>query len=204
MGTSWDGMLGLQQNIATAAYTVNARTFAIAGGNLLALWEYADQDPDPTNVAWSQFDVILGWASPDLVFTPNSQSANDWDVVEVSTDDLRVVRRALDGSYDHLRYDGTTWTVLPPPPNDPGLAESGVVLLANAPHVAVLAIGSDAATSVRMVVWDGTTWGAWSTLEGSPVSRRYLSAWSSPGHTAVLWTQAGGQGLEIAGTTVAF
>jgi len=205
LGTSWDGMLGQQQNIAMAAYTVNARTFAVAGGSLVAFWELADQEPDPTNVAWSE-NGILGWGTPAAVFNPpKPQSANDWDVVAVSASDLRVVRRALDGSFDHLRYDGTTWTTLPAPPPDPGLAESGLVLLANGMDVAVVTIASDASSSVRMLVWDGSTWGTWSTLEGSTASRRYLSAWSSPGHDAVLWTQqTPALDLVIVGRLVSF
>jgi hypothetical protein len=55
-----------------------------------------------------------------------------------------------------------------------------------------------------MIVWDGSAWGAWSTLEGSPATRRYLSAWSSPGHAAVLWTQSSSLALDIAGETVSF
>jgi hypothetical protein len=171
----------------------------------VAFWELADQEPDPTNVAWSQ-NGILGWGSPDVVFNPpNPQSTNDWDVVEVGANDLRVVRRALDGTFDHLRYDGTTWTTLAAPASDPGLAESGLVLLTDGTQVAVVTIASDAASSVRMVVWDGSAWGAWSTLEGSTASRRYLSAWSSPGHNAVLWTeQTVALDLDIVGRLVSF
>jgi hypothetical protein len=204
LGTSWDGMLGLQQNLATSAHTVNARTFAVAGGSLVALWELADEEPDPTNVAWSQLG-ILGWGTPANVFATNAQSANDWDVVEVSAKDLRIVRRALDGTFDHLRYDGTTWTTLAAPPSDPGLADSGLVLLTDGTRVAVVTIASDAASSVRLLVWDGAAWGAWSTLEGSTASRRYLSAWSSPGHNAVLWTQqSAALDLDIVGELVTF
>jgi len=203
LGTSWDGMLGLQQNIAAEAHTVNARTFAVAGDNLVALWELADQEPDPTNVAWSQ-NGGLGWETPALVFNPpNPQSANDWDVVEVGAKDLRVVRRALDGTFDHLRYDGTTWTTLAAPPSDSWLAESGVVLLTDGTRVGVVTIAGDAATSVRLIVWDGSAWGAWSTLEGSSAPRRYLSAWSSPGRNAVLWTQqTAAPDLDIVGIRV--
>jgi hypothetical protein len=187
-GTSWDGMMGLAQPIAAETNTVNARAFAVAGGSLVAFWELADEEPDPTNVAWSQ-NGILGWGTPAKVFPSNPQSANDWDVIPVSASDLRVVRRSLDGTFDHLRYDGTTWTTLGAPPADPGLAESGLVLLTDGTRVGLVTIASDAASSVRMIEWDGTAWGAWSTLEGSTASRRYLSAWSSPGHNAVMWTQ---------------
>jgi hypothetical protein len=200
-------MLGLQQGLAAETHTVNARTFAVAGGSLVAFWELADQEPDPTNVAWSQ-NGILGWGTPASVFDVNpakTQGVNDWDVVEVSAGDLRVVRRGVDGTFDHVRYDGTTWTTLPAPPSEPGLTDSGLVLLTDGTQVAVVTIADDAASSVRMVVWDGSAWGAWSTLEGSTASRRYLSAWSGPGHDAVLWTQqTAALDLDIVGKLVSF
>jgi len=197
LGTSWDGMLGIQQSLAAEAHTVNARTFAVAGGGaLVALWELADQEPDPTNVAWSQ-NGILGWGTPATVFGGKPQSANDWDVVEVSANDLRIVRRTVEGTFDHLRYDGMTWTTMPAPPADPGLTEAGLVLLAEGARVAVVTIASDPAESIRMVVWDGTAWGTWSTLEGSTATRRHLSAWSGPGHNAVIWTQEGANALDL-------
>ncbi|HEX3342979.1 MAG TPA: hypothetical protein VHS09_00350, partial [Polyangiaceae bacterium] len=206
-GASYDGMLGLQQNLAAEAHTVNARAFAVSGSSLEAFWELADQEPDPTNVAWSE-NGIVGWGMAANVFPSSpakSQSANDWDVVEVAPDDLRIVRRTVDMGFDHLRYDGSTWTALPAPPSDPGLVDSGLVLLTDGTRVAVVTIGSDAASSVRINVWSGGTWGSWSTLEGSTAARRYLSAWSSPGHFAVLWTQeTPSLDLAVVGRLVAF
>ena len=204
LGTSWDGMFGIEQGLAAEAHTVNARTFAVAGGSLVALWELADQEPDPTNVAWSK-NGPLGWGPPANVFSASPQSANDWDVVEVSANDLRVVRRTVAMTFDHLRYDGMTWTTLPAPPTDPGLVDAGLVLLANGSRIAVVTIAGDADASVRVIVWDGSAWGPWSTLEGTTASRRYLSAWSSPGHNAVLWTQqTPALDLDIVGRLVDF
>ena len=56
--------------------------------------------------------------------------------------------------------------------------------------MAVVAIGSDAAQSVRMTEWDGVAWAAWKTLDGVPAGRSTLSGWSTTGHAAVVWTQA--------------
>jgi hypothetical protein len=161
--------------------------------------------PYPSNVAWSQ-NGILGWGTPANVFpSGKSQSFDDWDFVSVGADDLRVVRRSIDMTFDHLRYDGMTWTTLPAPPPDPGVVESGLVLLTDGTNVAVVTIAHDAASSVRMIVWNGSAWGAWSTLEGSPAGRSYLSAWSSPGHNAVLWTQqTPALDLDIVGRLVTF
>jgi hypothetical protein len=192
-GTSWDGMFGGQQGIATATDTVNARAlFTVGtGATPFALWALGDQVPDPSNVGWSQDNTI--WSvSPGTVFpTGNTQSSDDWDAVLVSATDLRVVRRTIDSNYDHVSYDGSSWTTMAAPPNDPGLIETGVVALSDGPRVAIVAIGSDPASSVRMTEWTGVSWSAWTTLDGFPAQRGALSGWSSSGgHAAVIWTEA--------------
>jgi hypothetical protein len=208
LGASWDGNMGAQQNVDQLVHTVNARALTqLPAGGLLALYELADVEPDPTNVAWSTYAVGAGWGQSHVVFgTPASQSADDWDVAEVSTTDVRLVRRSLAGAYEQSSFDGAQWNVLSAPPSDPGRAESGVVLLANGTSLALVAIGSDAANSVRVVTWDGSRWGNWSTLEGSTGSRAYLSAVSAsaPGHAAVIWTQtdAGGGAFHVYGARV--
>lgn len=192
LGTSWDGNFGLQQGIAMAANTINARAlFTVGtGASPVALWEVADQEPNPTNVAWSESGGF-GWGMQADVFPAGkTQGADDWDAVLVSATDLRAVRRALDSSYDHASFDGTSWTAMTPPTSDPGLVETGVVTLSDGPRVAVVAIGSDAAQSVRMTEWDGVSWAAWKTLDGVPAGRSALSGWSTTGHAAVVWTQA--------------
>jgi hypothetical protein len=208
-GTSWDGNFGLQQGLATATNNVKSRALFTVGSGVspFALWDLGDKEPDPSNVSWSQ-NGTLGWSvSPGTVFpSGNTQSIDDWDAVQVSPADLRVVRRTIDSNYDHLRYDGSNWTTLAAPPSDPGLIETGVVTLSDGPRVAIVAIGSDPASSVRMTEWTGVAWSSWTTLDGSPAQRSALSAWSSPGHTAVIWTQtAVGQdagSYVVAGMTV--
>jgi hypothetical protein len=206
LGTSWDGKLGAQQNIAAAQTTVNARTFAdVEGKNatVVALWELGDAEPDPTNVAYST-PGIIGWNGAANVFPGAPQSADDWDAVMVGPGDLRVIRRTLDGTYELLGYDGNAWTPLFPPPSDPWLAESGIVLLTDGAHLAVVAIAGDGASSVRQIVWNGVEWGAWATIEGSSAGRRGLTAWSSPGHYAVMWSESTSSGSDIVGLPVSF
>jgi hypothetical protein len=191
-GTSWDGMFGGQQGIATATDTVSARAlFTVGtGATPFALWDLADQEPYPSNVGWSQDSTIWN-LMPGTVFpTGEMQSSDDWDGVQVSPTDLRVIRRTIDSNYDHLSYDGSSWTTMAAPPPDPGLIGTGVVTLSDGPRVAIVAIGSDPASSVRMTEWTGVSWSAWTTLDGFPAQRGALSGWSSAGHAAVIWTEA--------------
>jgi membrane protein implicated in regulation of membrane protease activity len=184
---------------------VNARALVpLAAGHVLALWELADAEPDPTNVAFSTFGGLSWTAGAPLFSGTTAQSANDWDVVHLTDTNVRVVRRALAGGFDDVRFDGSTWSALAAPTGDPGLAGSGVVLLGSAPRVAAFTIAGDAANSVRQAVWNGASWGPWTTLEGTPAARRFLSGWSSAGHAAVIWTQADGAGFDVAGKLVTF
>jgi hypothetical protein len=205
LGQSWDGILGPGMGIAFEPHTVNARAFATAGGNggsLVALWEAGDAEPDPTNVEWSTWNGLAWSGAVDVFPTAAPQSANDWGVATLSIGHMHVIRRQLSGTFDHEVYAGTAWAKFPPPAADPGLAESGVVVLTDGDVVAVFAIASDAASSVRRNVWKQTAWGGWSTVEGSRAQRRYLSGYASGAHAAVVWTQANGSSYEIAGKLV--
>jgi hypothetical protein len=204
LGVSWDGLFGPQQGIGAGMHTVNARQLATAGGvgTMVALWEKADAEPDPTNVEWSQLNGV-GWSAPQDVFpAAGSQSANDWGAATLSNGYLHVVRRKLTGGFEQQLFDGVSWQTAPAPPDDPGLAESGVAVLTDGNVVSVFAIASDAADSVRQNVWNTSAWGAWSTVEGSSVPRRYLSGYASGTHAAIIWTQANGASYEIAGKLV--
>ena len=203
VGGAWSGSFLVQEVLASTPNPVNARTFATAtGGPLLALWELGDQQPNPTRLGWTQYVSGTVWIPSNVVFNASTQSANDWDAVPVGPNDVRLVRRRIDGAFEHASFTGS-WGSFDAPPADPGLAGSGIVLLTDGKRVGLVAIGSDAAASVRMVVWDGAAWGAWKTLEGTTAGRGFLSGWSSPGHAAVIWTEVAGSSFAIVGRPVA-
>lgn len=210
-GATWTGGFGMQPNVYSAMGNVHSRAFATAGANLLvALCDAADTPaPTPTssNVEWMEWDGAA-WTGPTAVFAPGKmQSPNDWGVATLSDGHMHVARRATDGSFDHVRYDGMTWTTLGAPPVDTlGWATGqGVVVLASGTNAAIVAIASDTANTIRMITWTGTAWGQWTTIEGSMASRGWVSGWSGPKNDAIVWTEGDGSGgYRIMGRVVSF
>ncbi len=210
-GATWSNVFDVQNNLYIATGLVHARAFATAGANLLvALCDAADT-PAPTlassNVEWMSWGGAA-WSGPTAVFAGGkSQAPNDWDVATMSDGHMHVARRAADGSFDHVRYDGAAWTTLSAPPADSlGWATGqGVVVLARGTNAAIVTIASDLANTVRMITWTGTAWGQWTTLEGSAASRGWVSGWSGAKNDAVIWTEAAGAGsYRIMGHVVSF
>ncbi|HEX8792173.1 MAG TPA: hypothetical protein VF765_14565, partial [Polyangiaceae bacterium] len=179
-GATWGGMFGAQSNVYSAMGNVHSRAFATAGANLLvALCDAADQ-AQPSNVEWMTWSGAA-WSGPTDVFAGGkTQATNDWGVATLSDGHMHVARRATDGSFDHVRYDGAAWTTLAAPPADTlGWATGqGVVVLASGTNPAIVTIAGDTANSVRMITWTGTAWGQWTTLEGTTASRGWVSGWS--------------------------
>jgi hypothetical protein len=210
-GASWTDVFGSQSNIFVATGNVHSRTFATAGANLLlALCDAADT-PAPTanstNVEWMSWDGAV-WSGPTDVFAGGkTQTPNDWGVATMSDGHMHVARRATDGSWDHVRYDGAAWTTIAAPPADTlGWATGqGVVVLSHGTNAAIVTIASDTANTLRMIVWTGTAWGQWTTLEGTTASRGWVSGWSGPMNNAVIWTEGDGTGnYRIMGRVLSF
>jgi hypothetical protein len=210
-GASWTDVFGSQSNIFVASGNVHSRAFATAGANLLlALCDAADT-PAPTanssNVVWMSWDGAV-WSGPTDVFAGGkTQTPNDWGVATMSDGHMHVARRATDGSWDHVRYDGAAWTTIAAPPADTlGWATGqGVVVLSHGTNAAIVTIASDTANTLRMIAWTGTAWGQWTTLEGTTASRGWVSGWSGPMNNAVIWTQGDGTGnYRIMGRVLSF
>lgn len=208
---TWSNAFGGESNIYIATGNIHSRAFATTGTNLLvALCDAADTAAPTTtssNVEWMAWDGAA-WSGPTDVFAGGkTQAPNDWGVATMSNGHMHVARRATDGSFDHVRDDGGTWTTLGAPPADTlGWATGqGVVVLASGANAAIVTIASDLANTVRMITWTGTAWGPWTTLEGTTASRGWVSGWSGATNNAVIWTEGDGSGgYRIMGHVVSF
>jgi hypothetical protein len=163
---------------------------------MLAIWPLADGTPDTDDLSWATSKG--SWmTNPNLFGGMINSAENDWSACGVSPTSVHVVRRRVNSgtndAFDHMHFDATagTWSVGQAIPSDPGLYGSGVVLLTNGTKLLLFAIGSDSATSLRYVEWDGAAWGTWATLFGTPVKRAFLSG-TGCGMTnaaALTWTE---------------
>jgi hypothetical protein len=211
-GSTWPDAFTAQTNLYIASGQVHSRAFATAGANLLvALCDAADMAAPTTtssNLEWMSWDGAA-WSGPTAVFAGGkTQAFNDWGVATMSNGHMHVARRATDGSFDHVRYDGMVWTPLGAPPADTlGWATGqGVVVLASGTNAAIVTIAGDTANTVRVILWNnGATWGEWTTLEGSTAARGWISGWSGANSNAVIWTEREGCGAyRITGRVLSF
>ena len=106
------------------------------------------------------------------------------------------MRRTTSGAFLHRRYDGVQWTDGPAIAAEPGATGSGIVAATDGANVSVYAIASDSA--IRTTRWNGSTWGAWSTILPGGTPRLYLSKAELGGQVALVWTQ------RVAGESHAF
>jgi len=108
------------------------------------------------------------------------------------------------GVFEHAQYNGSLWSPGQAIPLLSGEFGAGVVVLTDGTHLIAATIAID--SSVRVVEWSGGAWGAWSSLEDSVATRSYLSGYSSAsaGKAALVWTETGASGHQIAGRLVTF
>jgi len=209
---TWSDAFGSENNVYIAMGNIHSRAFATAGANLLlALCDAADTLAPTTtssNVEWMSWNGATWSGSTEVFAGGKTQSPNDWGVATMTDGHMHVVRRATDGSWDHVRYDGAAWTTLAAPPADTlgSATGQGAVLLASGTNAAIVTIAGDLANTVRMTVWNnGTSWGPWTTLEGTTASRGWVSGWSGAKNDAVVWTEGDGSGgYRIMGRALSF
>lgn len=192
----------------------NRLLLPLSDGRLLRLWPStsAPTDADDLLASTSPTDGSNA-TTPTRIFgtDPGNPTAiasqNDWDACVVGTK-VELVRRTFDGSdddaFDFMILAADTWRRGPTVPKDPGKRGSGVVTMTDGESLLVFAIGADASNPVRLVKFDGTSWGRWQTLVGTPATRSYLSAngCGQGGKGGVVWTEGAAVPYRVAGLDV--
>ena len=206
-GTAWTPGFGLRMDVAYSMNPIHARALVPVAGHLLAMWDDGAAPPEAKNLDYALYDEVSStWSSPIPVFAdPAPQGYDDWGVAAVSATEVHTLRRHQDGIYEHGQLTNDLWSTPAAPANEPGLADTGVVLLSHGPRLLAVAIAADGPNTVRTAQYDGVSWTPWSTLEGSMGMRRWLSGYSDgAGHAAVIWTQNDMMGYLIVGHPVSF
>lgn len=118
----------------------------------------------------------------------------DWGAVAVSTTDVHVVYRTSTGSWVHRRWNGTSWGAGQTIPAFSTTSGTGVALCSDGTNAWLVAVGSDAANTVKYLKWTAATpaWdAAWTTLESTTQTRTFVSCSRDVGASkiVVLWHQ---------------
>ncbi len=201
-GASWTNAWGPFDVVTYVSNVVNARAgVPLIAGGILATWENGSQEPDPNNVGFSVWNGST-WSSVGMVFgalTP--QGVNDWALFAISPTNVHAVRRTLaTSSFEHVRFNGTSWAAGAAMPEDTGVLDTGLFLAGTVNDVSAYAIASNP-PAIRTSTWNGASWTAWSTFHTSSNACSSLSGYASPtaGKAALIWTELVGQVYEIHG-----
>ncbi len=204
-GTSWNDVFD-QTTVEVVNNAANARQLLVAA-DVVALWEGGDQEPNPNNVHAAVFQQG-SWGSPGSIFPDAVQDPNDWDGVALrvgSSFEVHVVRARLAGGYDHA-LGTTTATSAPAPETMARSPGSGLVLLADPDHMALVDTSADG--SLQMSKWSQAQWSSWSPLTAPGIRHALsgycpdLSAHPEALGCAVIWTVPINSGVQIAGMLV--
>lgn len=199
-GTPWTSGFGGHVDIATVPQMVNAHgALSLGGENLLALWESADTpEPDPLTVRSSRSSNTSTWSTAVAVFPETKFGVNDWGATALAANDVHAVR--LTTSFEHRRFDGTSWRTGDPIPALPGggRKNAGLVVLHDGTRVSLAAIAAD--SSIQLTRWSAGAWSAWTPVVAAAGSRSALSGWQSSGAgIGLVWTETDGTGAHVVG-----
>jgi hypothetical protein len=196
--SSWTPGTWTHYEIEVASSTTSSHAaHGLASGSVLWLWDNGVNSGSATNVRWAKADAGGSTPTPADVFTSTvTVDDNDWGSARVSDTDVHCIRRTGSNTYEHRRFNGTSWSNGQSIPTQTSKAGGGLAMLSDGTDVYLAVIDSAAGNAVRYIKWSGgsATWGTWQDLDAtSDSTRASLAAGSrvsgSPSALPVLWTE---------------
>jgi hypothetical protein len=196
IGTSWTaGYSGAATVGGATTTTTKSRTlFDLSGGNLLAVYDNGIANVNQTALNWSKYTGTWS-ANASAGFGAATFNFNDWGACLRTTTDAHVVLRTGTNTYEHRRFNGTSWAAGNSITTQNSKAGAGLFLTTDGTDVYLFIIDSDGANTVRYSQWSsaGSSWGAWTAFETSTQTRTALSGYrvkGGDGNIAVAWTES--------------
>lgn len=197
-----DGTTGPTTNVdeqvsSTTWYCNSGTAIPLASGNMLDVWEKADttETASMTNVSWSKFTG--SWSAKADIFTNfGASDPNNYGIVKVSDTDIHAVARSGSNTYEHKRFDGSSWSSGHSISTQNSLANGGIFMASDGTNVWLFVIDTDGANTIRYCEWTGSSWGSWTALETTTKTRTFISGYpvAVGGVVAALWTEDHGDG----------
>ena len=201
-GTSWTAGWGTPaQDEAIAASVASRSMLDLGATTMLSLWDDGATDTNLNDVRWSKFSGT--WGAPANVFASViSIVKQDWGACLRTTTDVHAVRRTAATTYEHRRFNGTSWSAGASIPTQASKAGAGVFLSSDGTDVWCFVIDSAAGNAIRSCKWSsGTgTWGAWTDVETSSQVRTALSGHRTAvagGIIGLAWTEVDGASFKV-------
>lgn len=203
-GTAWTaGFASTTTTESVASATSSRQLLPLATGNMVELHDSGSTYQTPTQVRSTKWTT--SWSTPIDVFGSTvAISENDWCAVRVNDTDIHAVRRSGSNTYDHRRYNASTWAAGATVATQTSKAGAGVKLVSDGTDVYLVIVDSDAANTVRYCKWTAAagTWGAWSAVETSTQVRGFLTGYPALVGTTIglVWTQTNGSNFDLVGS----
>jgi hypothetical protein len=198
-GTSWTpGFDAPTTHELAVQWVWSSAGFDLGAGDVIAIYDNGAAITTWTDLRWTKYTG--SWSAPANVFgSASTQTANDWGAVARTIGDIHVVRRLTATTYEHRRFDGTSWSAGQAIPGQANKTGAGLFLGSDGTDVWLFAVDSDSANTVRYVKWTGSvpSWGTWTAFETSTQVRTALSgaeAVGADGNAGVSWTEVNPDG----------
>jgi hypothetical protein len=193
-GSSWTAGFAAPTSLKVTSITTKSRAvFDLGSAALLTVYDNGVGDVNQTALDWSKFTGTWS-ADTSAGFGAATFDYRDWGAVLRTTTDVHVVLRTGATTYEHRRFNGTSWAAGQAVPTQASKATAGLFTASDGTDVWLFCVDSDAANTVRYVKWSGgsSTWGTWAAFESSTQVRTSLAGYRTAvaGVVGVCWTEA--------------
>jgi len=191
---------------AVSTYIKSFATHDLGSRNLLVVCDNGPSTNLPTNLQWAKWNGSSMSAASNVfgsAFTATSYS--NWATVARTTTDIHLVALTDNvQTFSHMRFNGTSWIAGAAIPNltiATGNA-AGFAMATDGTYVSLFAI--DSTYNVKQCVWNGSTWGSWSTitpLVGTPRYRLACTRLAQAGTVGLVWNEQASGTSNLVGMT---
>ncbi len=204
-GTSWTGGWaaggGSGTIFGTAAFAGSLALIPVASGHVLAVG-----DNGSSNKSWNNLEYMLwtsSWATGAAIRGSNlgsSQDPADWGWAARSNTDVHVVMKTGSNTFEHFRWNGTTFSAGDSMGNLATSGGNGVCLATDGTDVWAFTIASASGNDVYSNHWvSGTGWAGWTAYGLSSATRTNISCYSKvkAGSIALVWHEGSSSFMSL-------
>ena len=172
-----------------------------SGDNGLVL----NENGTPNNVQWAAIGRNSMGTAANVFGSSVAMDKNDWGCAYRTDADIHVVRRTGSNSYEHVRWNGTSFGAGQSIPTQTSKSGAGVAMCSDGTSVWLFIVDSATGNAVRYSTWTtGGGWAAWRDAETSSKVRTNVTATlaQATGTIAVAWSQVNGTNFDYAVSAV--
>ena len=193
---AWPSTFASPFEVEVVATLCNARALVVTNAGAMALWEGADEDPDPKVLSFARFESGSWTPSASAGFASETFDPNDWAAAALGGD-VHAIRFST-SNFVHRVYANAVWAAGPGIPPRAHPIGQGVSVVSDGSSL--YAISLDASGAVESTSFAAGAWTAWKTdVPAATGTRSRPAAYAGPGGVAVVWAETSGPTRDIVG-----